>query len=450
VFSILVIDDQDIVRIPLIELLKEHGYRTVGAATVDEAIQKINEDVFDLVLTDLKMAGTRSGMDVLKAAKQTDPTMEVMVITGHGTVESAVEAMKLGALDYIVKPPVTDELIMKVERALGRKRMTEEIERLRERFNQEQNFDTIVAESDGMKKVLHLIAKVAESDSPILIQGESGTGKELLARAIHASGRPNNSFVPINCSALPETLLESEVFGYMKGSFTGATVNKKGLFEEAHHGTLFMDEIGDMPPALQVKLLRTLDSGEVRRIGSNKPVYVDVRLVAATNRDIESMVRNGFFREELYYRLNVIPVFIPPLRERRADILPLVDYFLKLYSSEMGREILKISPEARQAMVRYDWHGNVRELKNAVERAVVLAQYDTISLEDLPFGNHFQQPDILRQAANERWDLKKLEKEHILNVLSECSGNHSQTADRLGIARNTLWRKLKVYNVSKS
>lgn len=449
-FSILVVDDQDIARMPLIELLKEYGYKTVGAATVDEAIQKINEDVFDLVLTDLKMAGTRSGMDVLKAAKQTDPSMEVMVITGHGTVESAVEAMKLGAYDYIVKPPVTDELIMKVERALGRKRMTEEIERLQEQFNHEQNFDAIVAESDEMKKVLHLIAKVAESDSPVLIQGESGTGKELLARAIHASGRPNNSFVPINCSALPETLLESEVFGYMKGSFTGATINKKGLFEEAHHGTLFMDEIGDMPPALQVKLLRTLDSGEVRRIGSNKPVYVDVRLVAATNRDIEAMVQEGSFREELYYRLNVIPVLIPPLRERRADILPLVDYFLKFYGAEMGREVMKISPEARQAMVRHDWHGNVRELKNAIERAVVLAQYDTISLEDLPFSNRFQQSDILRKAANERWNLKELEKEHILNVLSECSGNHSQAADRLGIARNTLWRKLKFYNAAEA
>lgn len=449
-FSILVVDDQDIVRMPLIELLKEYGYKTVGAATVDEAIQKINEDIFDLVLTDLRMDGTRSGMDVLKAAKQTDPTMEVMVITGHGTVESAVEAMKLGAHDYIVKPPVTDELIMKVERALGRKRMTEEIERLREQFNQEQNFDTIVAESDEMKEVLHLIAKVAGSDSPVLIQGESGTGKELLARAIHASGRPNNSFVPINCSALPETLLESEVFGYMKGSFTGATINKKGLFEEAHHGTLFMDEIGDMPAPLQVKLLRTLDSGEVRRIGSNKPVYVDVRLVAATNRDIEAMVQEGSFREELYYRLNVIPVLIPPLRERRADILPLVDHFLKFYGAEMGREVMKISPEARQAMVRHDWRGNVRELKNSIERAVVLAQYDTISLEDLPFNNRFQRSDILQQAANERWDLKKLEKEHILNVLSECSGNHSQAADRLGIARNTLWRKLKLYNVAEA
>ncbi|MFC1714899.1 sigma-54-dependent transcriptional regulator [Candidatus Poribacteria bacterium] len=447
-FSILVVDDVDSIRTTWIDLLKEHGYRTAGAATVDEAIRRINEDVYDLVLTDLKMGGMKSGIDVLKAAKQTDPTMEVIVITGHGTVESAVEAMKLGAFDYIRKPPATDELIMRVERAVGRKQMSEEIERLRERLRREQNFDTIVAESDEMKEVLHLVAKVAESDSPVLIQGESGTGKELIACAIHTSGRPNNQFLPINCGAFPETLLESELFGYMRGAFTGATVNKKGLFEEAHHGTLFMDEIGDMPPPLQVKLLRALDLGEIRRLGSNKPVYVNVRLVAATNKNVEELVQEGLFRKELYYRLNVIPIFIPPLRERKKDILPLAEHFLKIYSSKMNREVMKISPEARQAMVRYDWKGNVRELENAIERAVVLAQYDTISLADLPFGDQFQQPDIIRQATHERWDLKKLEKEHILSVLSECSGNHSQTAVRLGIARNTLWRKLKTYNVS--
>ncbi len=446
-FSILVVDDVDSIRISWIDLLKEHGYRTAGASTVDEAIKRINEDVFDLVLTDLRMDGMRSGIDVLKAAKQTDPTMEVIVITGHGTVESAVEAMKLGAFDYIRKPPATDELIMRVERAVGRKQMSAEIERLRERLKQEQNFGTIVAESDEMKEVLHLVAKVAESDSPILIQGESGTGKELVARAIHTNGRPNNQFLPINCGALPETLLESELFGYMRGAFTGATVNKKGLFEEAHRGTLFMDEIGDMPESLQVKLLRTLDSGEIRRLGSNKPVYVDVRLVAATNKNVEEMVQQGRFRKELYYRLNVIPIVIPPLRERKKDILPLAEHFLKLHSLKMNSEVLKMSPEARQAMVRYDWPGNVRELGNAIERAVVLSRYDTILLEDLPFGAQFQQPDILRQAGNERWDLKTLEKEHILGVLSECSGNHSRTAVRLGIARNTLWRKLKGYNV---
>lgn len=446
--SILIVDDERHVREPWVALLKEHGYGVVSAATVSEALQKINRNVYDLVLTDLRMEGMRSGIEVLKAAKNTDPNIEVIVITGHGTIESAVEAMKLGAFDYIRKPMATDELIMRVERALNKKRMTEEIQRLRERLKEKHNFNTIVAESEKMKDVLHLVAKVAESDSPVLITGESGTGKELLARAVHSSGRPNGIFVPINCSALPETLLESELFGYMKGAFTGATVNKKGLFEEAHRGTLFMDEVGDMSPALQVRLLRALDLGEIRRLGSNTPVHVDVRVVAATNKNIELMIRQGKFREELYYRLNVIAVTIPPLRERKADILPLAEYFLKLYAAKMNKEVLRLSPEARQAMIRYDWPGNVRELENAMERAVVLAQYDTIFLADLPFGAQLQQPNILGQANRERWNLKKLEKEHILNVLSECSGNHSRTAEKLGIARNTLWRKLKNYNVS--
>jgi len=389
-----------------------------------------------------------TGIDLLKAAKQADPAMKVIVLTGYGTVESAVEAMNLGAFDYIMKPVTPDELLVRVERALGRKRMKEEIEHLRERLRKERDFDTIIAESEEMQKVLDLIAKVAKSDSPVMLQGETGTGKELLARAIHSSGRPNGSFVPVNCSALPETLLESELFGYMRGAFTGATINRKGLFEEAHHGTLFMDEIGDMTAATQVKLLRALDIGEIRRVGSNTPVYVDARLVTATNKDIKSLVRDGRFREELYYRLNVIFIAIPPLRQRRTDILPLAEHFLRLYSSKINKEVSKISPEARQFMVRYDWPGNARELENAIERAVVLTQHDTISLDDLPFGAQLQQPDILRQASCGRWVLKRLEKEYILNVLAECSGNHSQTAERLGIARNTLWRKLKEYGIS--
>ena len=255
-FSILVVDDDDDVRRTLMALLKEYGYRTAGASNVAEALKNISEDVFDLVLTDLKMDGANSGIDVLKAAKQMDPTIEVMVITGHGTIESAVEAVRLGASDYILKPPAIDELIMRVERALSKKQITEEIEHLRERLRRESKFDTIVAESEEMKKVLYIVTRVAGSDLPVMIQGESGTGKELLARAIHTSGRPNGPFVPINCGALPETLLESELFGYMRGAFTGATASKKGLLEEAHHGTLFMDEIGDMQISLQAKLLR--------------------------------------------------------------------------------------------------------------------------------------------------------------------------------------------------
>jgi len=448
VLSILVVDDEDRTRTVLIMLLEEHGYMVTGVSTATEALNRIDEEVHDLIITDLRL-DDESGMEVLKAAKQADPTMEVIVLTGYGTVESAVEAMKLGALDYIKKPWVTDELLMRVERALSRKRMTEEIERLKNRLRKESNFDTIIAESEEMKSVLQLIAKVAGSDSPVMLQGESGTGKELLARALHTNGRPEGPFVPINCSALPETLLESELFGYMRGAFTGATSNKKGLFEEAHNGTLFMDEIGDMSTAVQVKLLRALDLGEIRRVGSNTQFYVDVRLVTATNKNIGTLVAEGNFREELYYRLNVIFVFVPPLRERRMDIIPLAEHFLRMYSSKMNKEMLQISPEARQVMLKYDWPGNVRELENAIERAVVLAQNDTLLPEDLPVSNQFQHPNILRQASRGQWDLKRLEKEYILNVLTECSENHSQAAKRLGIARNTLWRKLKEYDISQ-
>ena len=442
--SILVIDDENDIREVLILMLKEHGYAVTGAATVTEALRRINEDVYDLILTDLKL-GSMSGMDVLKVAKEATPAIEVIVITGYGTVESAVEAMQLGAFDYIMKPWNLEELIVRVERALGHKQMAEEIERLRERL--QNDFDTIIAESEPMKEVLHLITQVAESDSPIMIRGESGTGKELLARALHSSSRPNGPFVPINCSALPETLLESELFGYMRGAFTGATANKKGLFEEAHRGTLFMDEIGDMSLATQVKLLRALDIGEIRRVGSNTPVYVDARLVTATNKDIEALVQEGAFREELYYRLNVISVFVPPLRDRRADIIPIAEHYLEVYSSKMNKKTLKLSPEARQGMIRYEWPGNVRELENAIERAVVLAQRDIIYLSDLPFNDHHQHPGVLQRATSGQWGIKRLEKEYILDILADCSGNHSQAAKQLGIARNTLWRKLKEYGV---
>ena len=447
-FSILVVDDDYSIREILSIFLKEHGYEVISAATVAEAIESIERNVYDLIITDL-ILGDMSGMDVLKTAKQVDPNVEVIVVTGHGTVESAVEAMKLGASDYIRKPWNNDELNVRVKRALRRKRLTEEIGLLRKRLQKEFNFSNIVAESEEMKNVLHTITRVASSSSNVIIQGGSGTGKEVVARAIHATARPNGLFLPINCSAFPETLLESELFGYMRGAFTGAVINKKGLFEEAHRGTLFLDEIGDMSQAIQVKLLRALDNGEIRRIGSNTPVHVDVMVVAATNKNIEKLVNDSQFREDLYYRLNVISIFIPPLQERKADILPLAEHFLKLYSKKMNKKVVKISLEARRAMVRYDWPGNVRELENAIERAVVLSQHDTISLADLPFNTSLHQNDILQRATRGQWTIKRLEREYILDVLDQCLGNHSLASKRLGIARNTLWRKLKEYDNSR-
>lgn len=429
------------------DLLEQHGYRAKSFSDVDVSLGQIKGDDCDLILTDMKI-GDVNATDILKSVKQLNPNIEVIVFAESGSIESAVEVMKLGAFDYMLRRVDFDELLIKVERALERKRMTEEIERLQEQFRNEYGLDTIIAESAEMRNVLHSVSRVAENDSPILLQGESGTGKELIARAIHSSGRPGKPFVPINCGAMPETLLESELFGYMKGTFTGAKFNKKGLFEEAHGGTLFMDEIGDMSHATQLKLLGAMDFGEIRRLGSNTTVSVDTRVVAATNKDMKSLVGTKKFREDLYYRLNVISIMIPPLRKRKTDILPLAQHFMKIYSSKMGKEVLRLAPESRQLMLKYDWPGNVRELKNVIERAMVLAQYDTIFPDDLPSTFHTQQPDILRQAISGKWSLDRLEKEYISSILNECSGNLSQAREKLGIARNTLWRKMKEYDIS--
>ncbi len=442
--SILVVEDEYRTKSFVYKPLIEHGYKVNNAIDIQDSLHKIHTQEYDLILTELKIRET-SGLDLLKAVKQEKPNIEVIVLTEFGTIESAVSAMKLGAYDYMLKPVNPEELIIKVERAIAHKRMNEEIERLREHFQREYNIGMIVAKSEEMREVLHRVSKVAETDSPIMIQGESGTGKELIAKALHSSGRPGTPFIAINCSALPETLLESELFGYMKGSFTGATVNKKGLFEEAHNGTIFIDEIGDMSPLTQVKLLRALDFGEIRRIGSNAIVYVNARIVVATNKDMEELVRTNKFRRDLYYRLNVVSIYIPPLRKRKADILPLAEHFLKKYSQKMNKDVKRISIGARQLLLKYDWPGNVRELENVIERAIVLTQHDTIDEEDLPSNIRSQPYGILRQASLSRWSYKKLESEYILNVIAECSGNYSQAAKRLGIGRNTLWRKLKEY-----
>jgi len=450
--SVFIIGNEYDSRIDLTDLLEQHGYRTKSFSDVAVSLGQIKSDDCDLILTDMKI-GDVDATEILKSVKQLDPNIEVIVFAESDSIKSAVEVMKLGAFDYMLRPVGLtsvdlDELLIKVERALERKRMTEEIERLQSQYRNEYGLDTIIAESGEMRNVLHSVSRVAENDSPILLQGESGTGKELIARAIHSSGRPGKPFVPINCGAIPETLLESELFGYMKGTFTGAKFNKKGLLEEAHGGTIFMDEIGDMSNAIQVKLLRAMDFGEIRRLGSNTPVYVDARVVAATNKDMKSLVASKKFREDLYYRLNVIPIMIPPLRKRKTDILPLAQHFLKIYSSKMGKEVLRLAPESRQLLLKYDWPGNVRELENVIERAIVLAQYDTIFPDDLPSTFQTQHPGILRQAISGKWSFDRLEKEYISSILSECSGNLSQAREKLGIARNTLWRKIKEYGIS--
>lgn len=381
---ILLVDDQSSIRLTLTALLKGAGHTLAQAGTGADAIDKIEKNDFDLVITDLKLDQI-SGMEVLRSAKENNPQTEVIMLTGYGSIESAVAAMKAGAIDYLTKPIDTEELLLAIGRAQERQQLKSEVARLRSVVAKEQKFDpgNIVATSEPMKQVLEMVARVAPTDATVLVQGESGTGKELIARALHQnSKRKDGPFIPINCGALPENLLESELFGHVKGAFTGAHQNKKGLFEEADGGTLFLDEIGEMSPATQVKLLRVLQDSEVRRVGANTGVKVDVRVVAATNRRLQERVTKNEFREDLYYRLQVIPIQLPPLRERQDEILPLIRHYLQFHSEKLNKPIRGLDPDSEAQLTQYSWPGNIRELINAVERAVILCHGDTVKLED--------------------------------------------------------------------
>ena len=382
---ILLVDDQSSMRLTLTALLKSAGHTLAQAGTGADALDKISKNDFDCVITDLKLDAV-SGMEVLKAAKAQNPQTEVIMLTGYGSIESAVAAMKAGAIDYLTKPVDNEELTLALARAQERQQLKSEVARLRSVIAKEQKFDpgNIVATSPAMREVLEMVARVAPTDATVLIQGESGTGKELIARAMHQnSKRKDGPFIPINCGALPENLLESELFGHVKGAFTGAHQNKKGLFEEADGGTLFLDEIGEMSPVTQVKLLRVLQDSEVRRVGANLSVKVDVRVVAATNKRLQERIKNNEFREDLYYRLQVIPIYLPALRERKEEILPLVNHYLGSISAKMNKPIKGLSKESEKALLDYSWPGNIRELINAVERAVILCrENDTVKPED--------------------------------------------------------------------
>jgi two-component system response regulator HydG len=439
---ILVVDDEPSMRTTLSILLKKEGYQVSQAGDGIEALKMLEGAQYDMVLTDLKMEGT-NGMDLLRQVKAADPQTEVLIFTAYGTVTSAVEAMKLGAYDYIGKPFDEEELLLKVGRALERKALVREIQDLRAELKGQQRMGEIIAASKEMKEVLTKVAQVAPTDAAVLIEGESGTGKELVARAIHlGSPRRDRPFIPINCSAFPETLLESELFGYEKGAFTGAEKVRKGLFEAAHQGTLFLDEIGDMPRSLQGKLLRTLQEGEVRRLGSTDPIKVQVRIVTATNQQIETLVAQGILRDDLFYRLNVVRISIPPLRQRRDDIVPLAHHFLEIYRKRAQKEITGFAPEAIQAMLDHPWPGNVRELENAVERGVILARSSSITPQDLSLGLPLREG-----GSGGTTTLKELERHHILSVLERHGGNQARAARELGVGRNTLWRRLKEYGL---
>ena len=364
--------------------LKQMGFEATHAKNGREAIDQLSGHVYDLVITDLKL-GDIDGLKVLAAAKKTLPEAEVVVITGHGSIDTAVAAIKAGAFDYLIKPIDPDELSIVLHKALERRSLLGEVKRLREEVKDKYSFEGIVYASPKMGRVLELVRKVATTEAVVLVQGESGTGKELIARAIHEkSTRRAGAFVAINCGAMPEGLLESELFGHVKGSFTGADRNKRGLFEEASGGTLFLDEISETAPNFQVKLLRALQESEIRRVGDNRPIKVSGRLVAATNKNLEQMVREGKFREDLYYRLKVFPISLPPLRERPEDILPLIEHFLRKSRKKSGSKAARISPKAAEALKVYSWPGNVRELEHAVERMLIMAEGGIIEEPDIP------------------------------------------------------------------
>ncbi|NOR16349.1 response regulator [candidate division WOR-3 bacterium] len=441
---ILVVDDEEAQRTLLAGFLEKKDYTVTTAASGKEAIDKNRTAGFDLAILDLKMPEI-DGVETMAKMKEIDPETDFIILTGYGTVESAVEAMKLGAYDYLNKPINLDELELMIERIHGEQTVHRELEVLREEIAEEFETGSFVAESKGMKEVLGFISRVAKSDSTVLIQGESGTGKEMVARLIHkASNRQNNRFIPISCAALPETLLESELFGYERGAFSGAEKRKIGKFELAHRGTLFLDEIGDLPLSTQVKLLRVLQEFTFERLGSNTTIKVDVRLITATNQDLEKKISDGTFREDLYYRLNVIAIVIPPLKTRKEDIKPLVEHFINKFSCRCNKKIKGISKQGLDKLLRYDWPGNIRELENVIERAVVLCRSTLLESRDFPLKTEFD------KRINDIEFLHEVEKEHIKMILKKTDYSLSEAAKRLGIHRNTLRLKMKEYGIKKN
>jgi len=442
--NILVVDDDAETRELLREVLGAEGYNVVVSSSGEEALEAGKQECFDIIISDIKLGPNLTGLDVLKAYKSIQPESEVILITAFGSMETAIEALKGGAFDYLSKPFKIEELLVQVGRALENRALVRENRNLRQQLESQVQLSSLVGRTPAMLEVYKKIALVSESRSTVLIYGESGTGKELVARAIHYnSPRAEQRFFAINCGALPESLLETELFGHVRGSFTGAVDNKRGIFEEADGGTVFLDEVAEMSPALQVKLLRTLEEQEVRRVGSNRPVPVDVRILAASNRNLGELVERKKFRQDLYFRLRVIEIELPPLRERTEDIPLLAEHFLKRFERERGRTFT-ISPQAFSVLLTYDWPGNVRELENALEAAVALNRSGTIALEDLPpkVRADFQKGRRLDDFYSDLPSLDELRAKYVRHVLRVVGDNKVKAAAILGIDRKTLYRLL--------
>ena len=452
---VLIVDDEESFRHMLSVILKKEGYEVELAANGEEGLKKTSLSTFDQILCDIRMP-QMDGLEFLREVQRVGVGTTVIMMSAYGTVDTAIEAMKLGAYDYISKPFKPDEIILTLKKAEERERLRKENELLRRAVAKEYGFENIVSKNEKMLKIFEMIKKVAPYKSTILITGESGTGKELVARALHFnSDRSKNLFVPINCGAIPENLLESELFGHAKGAFTDAIRTKKGLFEEADGGTLFLDEIGELPAQLQVKLLRVLQDGEIRRIGESKPIQIDVRIIAATVKDLIKEVNEGRFRDDLFYRLNVLYINLPPLREKKEDIPFLVTHFINKYNQSLNKNIKGIDSKALEALMEYKWYGNVRELENTIERAVVLTDREHIELENLPIEIQNIQDEIqLEPSMEDEYSIKKasklLEMHLIKKALKKTKGNHTQAAKLLEISHRALLYKIKDYGIMEN
>ena len=441
---VLVVDDDEAIRALLDELLEEEGYEVETVETGEEGLRVLERELFDAVLLDLNLPGM-SGLNTLAAAPALQTDAQFIVMTAFGGVETAVEAMKRGAFDYLTKPVRPEELVVVLERALRQTELRREVAQLRRQSSRGVR-SRIVGKSAPVERMFDLVERVAPTRSTVLVSGETGTGKELAARAIHdLSPRADGPFVPVNCSALPESLLESELFGHVKGSFTGATSDRRGLFEEASGGTLFLDEISTVSENIQVKLLRVLEERRIQRVGGNRPIPVDFRLIAATNRDLAERMEAGEFREDLFYRVHVFPLEVPPLRERSEDIPLLADHFRTRFAEQNDVDPPEIPPETMARMVDYDWPGNIRELENFVERAMIMYAGAPSIRFDLPARENGHEREMVEQAVDEGWDMDRLEREYLLSVLEATDGNRSAAAERMGIDRRTVYRKLKRY-----
>ena len=441
--KILVVDDDLEMGRLLADVLEREGFTVFTLDDSLEAAKILRREEFDVLITDLKMKGLK-GLDLLDEAKKTAPLTPVIIITAFGTIESAIQAMKMGAEDYITKPFRMDELVLTVKKALENRLLKKEVIRLKKEVTSRYHFHQLIGKSPAMQKIYDLIERIKDSFHNVLITGESGTGKELVAKAIHYSGnRKEGPFMAVNCAAIPETLLESELFGYKRGAFTDAKTDKRGLVFEATSGTLFLDEVTEMPPVLQAKLLRVIEERAVRPLGDTHSYPIDVRIISASNRDMKELIHQGRFREDLYYRLKVIDIELPPLREKKEDIPLLVQHFMT-HSEKEPKKIVEISVEAMKILINYSWPGNVRELENVIQRAMTLCPRESIQPEDMPaYLVQENDQNIIEKGLREKYSMEQLEKEYIRRILIEAGGNKSKAAEILGLDRKTLYRKLE-------